>query len=152
VTIAIRPLMPLDVLALDRQPNVDGQFGIYEPVRNIAHGTELMAMGPAWSAVGADGAILCCAGFGEVFAGVQATAWALFSREFATSIRAQAAVGRFMRSRVAEGPWRRIEALCRVDWPAEARWLEYVGFRRHGEPLRAWGPLSEDYWLYERVS
>ncbi|MGN6596080.1 hypothetical protein [Sphingopyxis terrae] len=149
--VEIRALLPLDVLALDRLPNVEGQFGIYEPIKNIAHGIELQAMGPAWTAVGEDGTILCCAGFGQVFTDVQASAWALFSREFATSARAQAAVMRFMRDRIAEGPWRRIEALCRDAWPAEGRWLERVGFSRVAL-LRAWGPHSEDYWLFERVS
>ncbi|QUM73345.1 hypothetical protein [Sphingopyxis granuli] len=151
MTIEIRPLQPLDVLALDRQPNVEGQFGLYEPIKNIRHGIELQAMGPAWSAIAGDGTVLCCAGFGQVFADVQATAWAIFSRQFVESARAQAAVIRFMRARVAEGPWRRIEALCRAAWPAEGRWLERVGFSRVAL-LRAWGPQSEDYWLFERVS
>lgn len=149
--VEIRPLLPLDVLALDRLPNVEGQFGVYEPVKNIAHGLELQAMGPAWTALRDDGTILCCAGFGQVFADVQATAWALFGRDFAQSARAQATVMRFMRDRIAEGPWRRIEALCRDAYPAEGRWLQRVGFTRVAM-LRAWGPHSEDYWLFERVS
>lgn len=151
MTIEIRPLMPLDVLALDQMPGVEGQYGIYEPVKNIAHGLELQAMGPAWSAVDDDGSILCCAGFGRVFGDVQATAWALFSREFAASTRAQAAVLSFTRAQIVSMPFRRIEALSRDAVPAEGRWLERIGFTRVAK-LRAWGPRSEDYWLFERVS
>lgn len=151
MTVEIRPLLPLDVLALDQQPNVEGQFGIYEPVKNIRHGLELQAMGPAWSAIGADGSVLCCAGFGQVFADVQASAWALFSRQFVQSARAQATVMRFMRAQICAAPFRRIEALCRDACPAEGRWLERVGFSRVAM-LRAWGPQSENYWLFERVS
>lgn len=151
MTIAIRPLMPLDVLALDQLPGIEGQYGVYEPVKNIAHGIELQAMGPAWTALSSDGTILCCAGFGRVFGDIQASAWALFSRQFAGSARAQAAVMQFMRAQVRAVPFRRIEALCRDAFPAEGRWLERIGFRRVAM-LRAWGPHSEDYWLFERVS
>lgn len=149
--VAIRPLEPLDVLALDQMPDIEGQFGVYEPIKNIAHGIELQAMGPAWTATADDGTVLCCAGFGQIFTDVQATAWALFSRQFATSARAQAEVMQFMRAQIAGGPWRRIEALCRDAYPAEGRWLARIGFTRVAL-LRAWGPQSEDYWLFERVS
>lgn len=149
--VEIRQLLPLDVLALDQQPNVEGQFGIYEPVKNIRHGIELQAMGPAWSAIAEDGEVLCCAGFGQIFPDVQATAWAIFSRKFAESVRAQVTVIQFMREQIAAGPWQRIEALCRDSYPAEGRWLERVGFERR-VLLRKWGPHSEDYWLFERVS
>jgi hypothetical protein len=149
--VEIRQLQLLDVLALDQQPNVEGQFGIYEPIKNIRHGIELQAMGPAWSAIGEDGSVLCCAGFGHVFADVQASAWAMFSRQFAGSVRAQAAVMQFMRAQICASPFCRIEALCRDAYPAEGRWLERVGFERR-VLLRKWGPHSEDYWLFERVS
>lgn len=148
--IQIRALQPIDVVALDLQESQVGQLGAYEPVRDIKHGVELQALGPAWSALDDDGNVLCCAGFGTVFAGRQAIAWALFGQRFADSARAQARVLAFMRQRVADVGYPRLEAIARADQAAECRWLERIGFSR-AMLLRQWGPLGQDHVFYERV-
>jgi hypothetical protein len=148
--ITLRALEPIDVVALDLQESQVGQLGAFEPVRDIAHGVELQALGPAWSALDARGDVLCCAGFGTVFPGQQAICWALFGARFAASVRAQAAVLAFMRQRVADTHFPRLEAIARADRPSECAWLERIGFTR-GMVLRKWGPLGEDHIFYERV-
>lgn len=148
--IQIRPLEPIDVVALDLQESQVGQLGAFEPVRDIKHGVELQALGPAWTALDVGGDVLCCAGFGTVFPRQQALCWALFGARFAASIRAQAAVLAFMRERVADAPFPRLEAIARADRASECRWLERVGFSR-GMALRCWGPTGEDHVFYERV-
>lgn len=148
--IQIRALEPIDVVALDLQESQVGQLGAFEPVRDIKHGVELQALGPAWSALDAEGNVLCCAGFGTVFPRQQAIAWALFGARFAASFRAQAAVLRFMRQRVADVDFPRLEAIARADRPSECGWLEAIGFEAR-TLLRKWGPLGQDHIFYERV-
>ena len=137
---------PADVVALDLQETQVGQLGPYEPVRNLKHGIELKAMGPAWTLRNDTGDVLACSGFGEVFPGQQATIWALIADVTA----ARFAVVRFMRARLAEMPYHRIEALARASHPKECRLLEAVGFGRPHR-LRKWGPAAEDHILYERI-
>lgn len=148
--IQIRPLEPIDVVALDLQESQVGQLGAYEPMRDIRHGVELQALGPAWSALDDAGDVLCCAGFGTVFPDRQAICWALFGQRFGASVQAQTAVLRFMRARVADYAFPRLEAIARADRPSECRWLEAIGFVR-GMVLRQWGPLGQDHVFYERV-
>jgi len=148
--ITIRALEPIDVVALDLQESQVGQLGAFEPVRDIKHGVELQSLGPAWSAIDAQGDVLCCAGFGTVFPKQQALAWALFGKRFAANVRAQAAVLRFMRARVADVGFVRLEAMARAACPSECAWLERIGFERR-MLLRKWGPLGEDHVFFERV-
>lgn len=150
MSITIRALEPIDVVALDLQESQVGQFGAFEPMRDIRHGLELQALGPAWSALDARGDVLCCAGFGTVFPGQQAICWALFGQRFAASVKAQGAVLRFMRDQVASYPFPRLEAIARAACAAECAWLERIGFERRAL-LRKWGPLGQDHVFYERV-
>lgn len=150
MTVTFRPFGPADILGLDLQESQIGQLGIYEPVRDLEHGAQLQASGPAWTAISDDGIILVSAGFVEVFTDRQATAWALISREYLHRRSSQAAILRFMRARIAAAPYRRIEALCRAGVHAEERWLCALGFEDHAL-LRNWGPKSEDYRLFERI-
>lgn len=156
--VTIRDMRAADVPALALQPSQVGQFGLYEPVRDETHGAWLAAAGPAWTAEAAPsagsgqaGRIVAIAGFAEMFVGpagapVQAQAWALLGRMGA----AHFAVRRFIAARLAEAPYRRIEAMARAACPAEVRWLELLGFAREGR-LAAWGPLSEDHFIYARA-
>lgn len=149
--VEFRPFGPADIIALDVQESQIGQFGIFEPIRDLEHGAQLQASGPAWTAIGEDGVMLICAGFVEVFGDRQATAWALISREYLCRRSSQAAILRYSRERVAAAPYRRIEALCRLGNNKEEHWLSAIGFDCHDQPLRNWGPKSEDYLLYERI-
>lgn len=149
--VIFRAFEPIDVVALDLQSSQVGQLGPHEPVRDIRHGVELQQIGPAWTARAPDGDVLVCAGFGEVFPGRQALAWALFAEAFGRSVQAQGAVLAFMRARLAEQSFGRIEAIARAAMASECRWLERIGFDR-AHVLRRWGPKGEDHILYERIA
>lgn len=150
MSVTFRPFGPADILALDMQDNQVGKLGMFEPVHNLEHGAELQAAGPAWTAIGDDGVILLCAGFVEVFGDKQATAWALLSKQYLRRRGSQAAILRFMRARVDVVPYVRIEALCRAGSRQEDAWLSAIGFKFR-TILEKWGPLSEDYSLYQRI-
>ncbi len=145
--VTFRAMVPGDLPKLVLQRSQVDQFGIFEPVRDAKHGAELVESGPAWAAEADDGRILCLAGFGEVFPGRHAIAWALLgTRIGATHFRLR----RFIQARIAEQPYRRIEAVARADRPAELQWLALLGFERIAT-MRAWGPKSEDHVLFERI-
>lgn len=144
--VTFRAFAPDDVLALDVQPSQRGQLGIYEPVLDLTHGRMLEASGPAWTAVQGE-RVLCCAGFGEAFGTAHAYCWALLGRGLGG---AHFALRRFIAERMAEAPYRRIEAMVRAGCKAEVQWVELLGFEREGL-LRAWGPKGEDHLVYALV-
>lgn len=150
MSVTFHDFEPADVVAIDLQASQHGRLGIYEPVRDLQHGFDLKAMGPAWTARDGDGRILMCAGVGHVFPDVQGTAWALISNDFGHRRAAVGKVLRFGRAHLDAMPFRRIEAIACANAPRECAFLEAMDFERCSL-LRAWGPLSEDYVLYERV-
>jgi hypothetical protein len=150
MTVTFHDFEPADVVAIDLQPSQTGRLGMYEPVRDLQHGFDLKEMGPAWTARDGDGRILMCAGVGHVFPDRQGTAWALISDHFRARRRSAGKVLAFGRAMLDAMPFRRIEALARADSPRECGFLEAMDFERCAV-MRAWGPLSEDYVLYERV-
>ena len=147
-TVEFRTMRAADLPRLVLQPSQVGQLGIFEPVRDERHGAELAASGPAWAAEAGDGSILCLAGFAEVFPRRQAVAWALIGAGGLGA--AHFRLRRFMRERIAEQPYRRIEAIARAACRAELQWLALLGFERVAT-MRAWGPRSEDHVLFELV-
>lgn len=150
MSVTFSAFQPGDAVAIDLQPSQHGRLGMYEPIRDLQHGFELQEMGPAWTARDSDGRILMCAGVGHVFPNAQGTAWALISTHFAERRASAGRVLAFGRAQLDAMPFRRIEALARADSPRECAFLEALGFE-HCAEMRAWGPLSETYVLYERV-
>lgn len=143
-----RRMAATDVTRMVLQPSQIGQLGIYEPVRDEKHGAELVEAGPAWAAETADGEIWCLAGFAEVFPQRQAIAWALLSANM--SIAAHIGLTGFMADRLAEQPYRRIEAVARAASRKELNWLRRLGFVPEGV-MHDWGPLSEDHVVFRYV-
>lgn len=139
-----RQMLPGDLPRLVLQPSQIGRLGIYAPAHDEKHGRELVASGPAWAAEEGE-RMLCLAGFAEVFPGRQAIAWALIADgvPLANHVRMLG----FMRLRLAEQSYRRIEALARAASLAECNWLRRLGFVTEGV-MRNWGPLSEDHVLF----
>lgn len=150
MSVTFSDFQPADAVAIDLQDSQHGRLGMYEPVRDLQHGCDLQAMGPAWTARDGDGRILICAGVGHVFPNAQGTAWALISDHFGQRRASVGKVLRFGRAHLDALPFRRIEAIARADSPRECAFLEAMDFERCAM-LRAWGPLSEDYVLFERV-
>jgi hypothetical protein len=145
----VRPFDPFDVVALDLQDSQQGVLGIYEPRVSVRHGTELAAMGPAWTVEDTRGRVLASAGFAEVFGDRQATAWALFGKEW-WQVVDRRAVLRAIRIVMAGLPYARIEALARAARPEELRFLRHAGFAQRAV-LEQWGPRSETVVLFDRI-
>lgn len=148
----VRSFLAGDVVQLDLQPSQHMTLGILKPIHTVEDGRELEQAGPAWTAIGDNGRILCCYGFAflhpatDSFGG-HALAWAMLAGGIGA---AHVAITRFARETLASSPITRIEALVRADVEAECRWAEMVGFD-HVATLRAWGPEGRTHRLYERI-
>lgn len=150
--VTFRPMLAGDVVQLVLQPSQHICLGVTRAVHSIEDGEELVAGGPAWTATGGDGRVLCCAGFTELWpaterTGGHAVAWALLAAGLGA---AHVAITRFARERIAESPYSRIEAIVRADVSAEPAWARQVGLRRRAL-LRKWGPEGKMHLLFERV-
>jgi hypothetical protein len=150
--VRFRDMLAGDVVQLALQPSQHVMLGMTRPVRDMEDGRAMVAAGPAWTAVGGDGRILCCAGFWELWpagekSGGHAVAWALLASGIGA---AHLAITRFARRRIAESGYSRIEAVVRADVKAERGWAAAVGLSL-GATMRAWGPDGADHMLFERV-
>lgn len=141
-----------DAVRIALQASQHVTLGITKAVHSIEDGRELEQLGPAWTAIGDDGRILACYGFGYQWppsdkTGGHALAWALLAEGLGA---AHLAVTRFARETLRTSPIARIEAIVRERVEAEVRWAEMVGFTRVAT-LRAWGPEAETHILFERI-
>ncbi|MBY0301243.1 hypothetical protein [Sphingomonas ginsenosidimutans] len=146
MTVDIRPMHADDALEIQRQPSQRIQLGMdREMTREEA---EALADGPgeAWCAR-VDGRIVALTGLRETFPGVQAVAWAILSTGIGA---AHLAVTRHARRRIADSAYRRIEAIVRVDVPAEVAWAKLVGLAP-AHVLHCFGAASEPHLLCELV-
>lgn len=145
--VSFRAFQPADVVKISRHLSAELlRIGLTEDPASIEEGQALAAAGPAWTAVGRDGEILCCAGFAEVFPGIQAEAWAML----ATAIGpAHLAITRFARWQIQTSPLFRIDARC-VRRRAEITWAKLCGLREWAE-LGPWGPRREPTMLFSRI-
>jgi len=141
-----RDFVAADVVAIDVQDSQVDALGVFTVVRDLEHGRQLEASGPAWTAIGDDGRVLVCAGLGTIFPG-HAVLWALLTRNIGA---AHVAITRFARARIAAAGCARIEAIVRADVEAEGRWATLVGLSA-AHVLRKWGPLATPHVLYERI-
>jgi hypothetical protein len=152
VSVRIRPFLAGDVVQLDLQPSQHVTLGVVKAIHSLEDGQELENAGPAWTAIGDDGRILCCYGFAFLHqpnekTGGHALAWALLTTGLGP---AHLAISRFARATIAASPITRIEAVVRGGVAAERKWAELVGLTLSAV-MRAWGPTGETHLLYERV-
>jgi hypothetical protein len=150
--VSFRTFRANDAVEIALQPSQHVTLGITQATHSIEEALTLEQLGPAWTAVAADGRILACYGFGFQFppnerTGGHALAWALLASGLGTD---HLAITRHARSVVEGSPIARIEAIVRPAIEAEPRWVEAIGFTRVAE-LRSWGPTGETHVLYERV-
>lgn len=151
MSVTFRPMAAGDIVQLALQPSQHKCLGMTRVAHTIEDGAELVKGGPAWTAIGADGRILACAGFTILWPANERTkghamAWAMLAEGLGA---AHLAITRYARARVAEAPYSRLEAIVR-DGEAEKAWAWHVGFR-DPHRLRAWGPEAEDHLLYVRI-
>lgn len=150
--VTFRAMCAGDVVRLELQPSQHDYLGMTRPAHGLEDGEELVGGGPAWTAVAADGRILCCAGFRylwpptNMFTG-HAVAWALLARDLGPD---HLAVTLFARRQIEESPIGRIEAIVRAGVSAEPVWARLVGLRRRAL-LRKWGPEGKTHLLFERI-
>lgn len=142
-----RPMLAGDALLLEIQASQHFELGLDESTFTRERAEDLANNGLAWTAH--DGArILCCAGFREIYRG-HAVAWAAFV-DPAELGRAGVSISRFARRRVADAPYRRIEALVEADNERAVDWSHRIGLVP-GYLLRSYGNEGRDHILFERV-
>jgi hypothetical protein len=140
--VSFRPLLALDLAMLQLQPS-QRQLGLADITLEMAPAFEA---GSSWTAL-KGGRVLCCAGLHRPFRNWHATAWAMLAEDLG---HAHVAITRFARAQIAEYPARRVEAVVRMEVPAEQRWAELVGLRFESD-LPGWGPHERGAMLYSRI-
>lgn len=144
---AFRPMLAGDAMLLEMQPSQHFELGLEEPIFTRERAHDLADNGLAWTAH--DGArILCCAGFRQLYTG-HAIAWAAFVDPSELG-RAAVSISRYAARRVADAPYRRIEAIVEADNERAMEWSARIGL----EPvhlLRKYGAEGKDHMLFERV-
>lgn len=146
--VSFRQFVPADYLAIAQTLSAELlRMGLSEDPASILEGEALAAAGPAWTAIGADGTVLCCAGFTESAPGLQAAAWAVLAPELG---RAHVAITRFARWQIATSPILRIDAFV-ARRPRELAWARLCGLKEWAR-LGPWacGDTMEDIVLFSR--
>lgn len=144
--VSFRPFLPEDALAIRLQASQMIELGIERAVQSIEEARAIAASGPAWTAIGRDGRILVCAGFGETFAGVQAVAWALLAEDLGP---AHLAITREAMRQIAAAPYRRIELIAAAS-RKPCLWALRLGFAP-AHVLQNYGAASERCILFEVI-
>jgi len=144
--LTVRPMLAADMPLLRLQKAQQWFLGP-ELQLDEAYGASLLAAGPAWTVLRADGSILACCGYGEHNARY-ASCWSLLAEGLG---RDHLALTRIVRERIAAAPYDAIDALVRADHPAALRWARLVGLTYLAH-LRRRGPGGEDYVAYERIA
>lgn len=155
-------MQPQDLLAIDVQ---DSQATFLGEPADIDEETayNLAAQPVAWTALRADGSVLACFGFNEVYPGRHGTAWALIGKDIG---RDHLALTRFVRKVVANCTLPRLDVLARANYPgpdwrkrtewyahdmtAEVRWCLLLGFYP-ATLLGNFGGAGEAFILFERL-
>jgi hypothetical protein len=101
---------------------------------------------PAWTCI-ADGKVICCGGFIEMWTG-RAMTWALLSFH-ASKYFLQ--LHRYVKMRIDTAGYRRIEATVDREFPDGHRWVHMLGFKLEAERLRNYRPDGADCSLYAKV-
>jgi hypothetical protein len=143
--VEFRPFLAGDLVQLALQPSQRLELGVDQPL-SMEYGRDLAANGPSWTAY-QRGRILCCAGFRETFAPVQAVAWAMLAEGIGG---AHLAITRFARLQIAEAPYRRLEAIVEAKNGRAVAWAQMVGLQIN-TMLECFGANSEPHILFERV-
>lgn len=142
----IRPMRPIDLLAIERQASQVTQLGLAH-APSIEEAEALIDDGEAWTAEDAAGRIVACMGIRETFPGRQGVAWAVLADGVGM---AHLAITRHARARIIASPLVRIEAIARVGVRAEMRWPLLVGLAPRAL-LPKFGAASEDHMLFDRI-
>lgn len=153
MSVEIRPFRARDAIELALQPSQWIEAGIECRAMDEAQALALEQSGPAWSAIGDDGRVLVCAGFGTMYFDsdcrpAHGVAWAMLTTGIGA---AHVAITRHARRMIAQSPLRRIEAIVKADDEGDAcRWARMVGLEM-ACVLRGYGADGTTHFLFERV-
>lgn len=147
MTVDFRDMLAGDLVQLELQSSQVHALDAYLPGMSVMDkGRDLAENGTAWTAI-ADGRIIACGGFRDIYAG-QGLAWVAMADGVGA---AHLAVTRHARRCVESGTYHRIEATVEADNDRAIAWATIIGL----EPvhtLRKWGPNVGSYILFERVA
>ena len=150
MSVVFRPFFWFDAVEIAVQPSQWVQAGIDARTMTEHEARDLAKRGAAWTAIGEDGRILCCAGIAEMFVGRQGTAWAMLAADL--GVAQHLAITRFARARIAASPLVRVESLISDDPTGRcAKWAQAVGLELEAT-LACWGAASETVFLYRRIA
>lgn len=153
MTPSFRPFFAPDALAISLQLSQLVTAGMVAEPMTLKEAQDLEDSGPAWTAIAADGRLLCCAGIYVTFRHpeteepVQGHAWAMLADGIGAY---HLELTRFARCQILESPIRRIESNVRADCKSETSWARLCGMAPVAR-LEAWGARSEPHMLFERV-
>lgn len=173
----IRPLEPVDLMAIELQASQRVTLGIDTREVTIDEAEELCGHPIAWSVrlaeKGGGGRLIACVGISETFAGLQGVTWAHLAPDLGA---AHLALTRFARACVVDSGLARIEGIVRgpdaesvidhfpglasdghalltalLEYPTpEMTWARLCGLRP-AHVLRKFGAASQTHILYERI-
>jgi len=96
-----------------------------------------------------DGKLVCCAGVMHKLEGI-GIAWALYPPDIGNyHIDPRLAMDKLLEIK-NKFNYRRVEATVRVDFPAGAKYLEWMGFKHEGR-MKMYEPDKTDAYLYART-
>lgn len=169
----IRPLEPVDLMAIDLQASQRVTLGIDTREVTIDEAEDLCSHPVAWS-VRNGGRLIACIGISETFAGLQGVTWAHLAPNLGA---AHLALTRFARACVVDSGLARIEGIVRgpdaesvidhfpglaadghalltalLEFPTpEMTWARLCGLRP-AHVLRKFGAAAQTHILYERIA
>ena len=102
--------------------------------------------GPAYTAI-CEGKIIAVGGINKFWDGV-GEAWAIYPQGIEQNLKEVLYYTKKMLSKIIEehGFWR-IQATCRIDFPAAANWAEHLGFEIEGIS-KSFAPDGTDCYMY----
>ncbi|WP_061780751.1 hypothetical protein [Sphingomonas sanguinis] len=150
MSVAFRRFFWFDAIDIAVQPSQWVQAGIDARYMSEEQARDLARRGPAWTAIGDDGRLLCCAGITEIHAGRQGVAWAMLAADL--GVAQHLAITRFAKAQIAASPLIRVESLISDDPTGRCvKWASAVGLE-HEATLACWGAASETVYLYRRIA
>lgn len=146
--VEFREMRAADAVQLELQAGQHEEFGLWEPRLDMARGRELVASGPAWTAIAGD-RIVAIGGFAEQFGGATAVAWIMLATGAG---RHALALTRYVRRRIEAAAYWRLECIVEADKPKAIAFAKAVGFEPDPYPLRRFGQNSKLHYLFERIA
>jgi hypothetical protein len=139
----IVPYQPSHLKELILQPH---QQYLQTYLGNPKYAEDLLAHGPCWTGMDANGFIYGCMGFWEFWPG-RAIAWALFHQNVGKRLLT---VHKAVQRHINESKYHRIEVTIDPTFEESVRWVETLGFTFEGR-LNQYTPDKRDMDMYALI-